>query len=37
MICTIDGPDENKFGTESTFCLTNELEFLQLFSMLGAG
>ena len=37
MICTIDGPDENKFGTESTFCLTNELEFLQLFSMLRAG
>ena len=37
MICTIDGPDENKSGTESTFCLTNELEFLQLFSMLGAG
>ena len=37
MICTIDGPDENKFGTESTFCLTNELEFLQLFSMFRAG
>ena len=37
MICTIDGPDENKSGTESTFCLTDELEFLQLFSMLGAG
>ena len=37
MICTIDGEDENFFRTESIFCLADELEFFQLFSMLGAG
>ena len=37
MICIIDGEDENFFRTESFFCLADELEFFQLFSMLGAG
>ena len=37
MICTIGGEDENFFRTESFFCLADELEFFQLFSMLGAG